>query len=296
MRKKRSVFRGADPKNKFIAGEFEQAEVFPVDGGYYNLNVSWLDFEKIDKRRALFNRPVIQKFLDSYNLNIDVDDFINLLNLQSYIYMMWPDCGKNLQDRKDILRRHGKDNPMYLGDAFRAKIATDVECSLFAQLYLEHCGMKDPEICFGNAFFKQNPKIEEETSKAHAYLVIKLKDRNSNGLDDKYNNYIYDPANPMLEESKRIPIVPRIMDFSKIRFRGLRAFQDLLYTSVEEGGGFAYVEASDIYGCGNHWLYGFETDDVENRVSHRKTVDGIKRQITDQEFMQQIYVQGGRNY
>lgn len=281
--KKNPVFRWADPDKKFMVWDLEPNEVFSEEYAYYKLDMENFNFQQIDERRKLFVRENLQNFLDSCNIKISVDEFITLFNLQSYIHMMWPEHGKRRPYREDVFKacRRGKDNPMWLSDAFNRQIAACVECSLLAQMYLQHCGIES-RICCGNTFFSQNPKIEFGGD-AHAYLVVMLGGK----------QYIYDPANPMLD-SRGVPSVPRIMSYAKIPFKGRRGFRDLLNMSVADGGGFAYLETSDIYNVGSCWLYGFESDDIDNHVWRRRSADGIKRQTPDQQGPQQIYGQGGR--
>ena len=281
--KKRTVFRDAAPDKKFMVWELEPNEIFSEEYAYYKLDVGNLNFDTIDARRALFNKTVLQRFLDENKIRISVDDFITIFNLQSYIHMFWPEHAKDRPHREDVFKnsRRGKDNPMWLSDAFNKKIAACVECCLLAQLYLQHCGIES-KICCGNAFFKPNPEIKFGGS-AHAYLVVKLNDR----------EYIYDPSNPMLD-SKKAPTIPRIMDFFNVPFKDRRAFKDLLYMSVADGGGFAYVEASDIYGVGTRWFYGFEADDEYRHIWRRRTEQGIKRQRPD--GPQQMYQNNSRQF
>jgi hypothetical protein len=285
--KKKNIFKWADPTKKFICYDLEPNEVFSEEYAYYKLDVSNLNFDKIDARRALFNKEVLQRFLDENKIKINVDDFITIFNLQSYIHMFWPDHAKDRPHREEIFKNshRGKDNPMWLSDAFNKKIAACVECCLLAQLYLQHCGIES-KICCGNAFFKQNPDIEKGGD-AHAYMLVRFGNQ----------VYIYDPSNPMLD-SKKAPTVPRIMDFFKVPFKDRRAFKDLLNQTVADGGGFAYVEASDIYGVGSCWLYGFESDDnsLYSKASRQRTAKGIKRQTPNQQAPQQIYGQGGHRY
>ena len=281
--KKKPVFNWACPDKKFIAYDLEPNEIFSEEYAYYKLDVSNFDFDKIDARRALFDKAKIQQFLDDYKIKIRAEDYITLFNLQSYMHMMWPDHAENRPHRREAFQisHRGKDNPMWLSEAFnKHKIAACIECALFAQLYLQHCGIES-KVCCGNTFFKKNPEIEFGGD-AHAYLIVKLNNK----------VYIYDPANPMLDTSKK-PTVPRIMDYYNVLFKDRMAFKDLLNMSVEEGGGFAYVEASDIYGCGSTWLYGFESDDDANHVWRRRTSDGIKRQVPPDQ-PQQTYQFGGR--
>ena len=118
--KKRPVFNWADDNTKFMAYELEPNEIFSEEYAYYKLDVSNLNFEKIDARRMMFDRDKIQEFLNSNNIRISVEDYITLLNLQDYIHMMWPEHAKNRRYRKEIFKisRRGKDNPMWLSEAF----------------------------------------------------------------------------------------------------------------------------------------------------------------------------------
>lgn len=256
-------------------------EVFSEEYAYYKLDVENFDFAKIDARRKLFNRDGIKKFLDAKNIKMDVDEFIAIYNLQDYIQMMWPEHAKNRPFREDIFREthHHKDNPMLLSEAFRRKIAACIECSLLAQLYLQHCGIESV-LCCGNTFFESNPKIEFGGN-AHAYLIVKLGTQ----------KYFYDPSNPMMD-ARGQPTIPRIMSYANVPFRARTEFNDLLNMSVADGGGFAYVQASDIYGIGPSWLYGFESDDVENHIQRRRTGQGVKRVMP--KSSQQIYQRDGR--
>ena len=277
--KKKPVFNWANPDKKFVAYELEPNEIFSENGICYKLDFENFNFSKIDEREKLFEKD-IKRFLDAYGINISVDKYLDLYNLQSYIEMVWPEHDKNRSHKKEIFKssRCSKDNPMLLSEAFDKKIATHLECSLLAQMYLQHCGIKSV-LCRGNIFPEPNPDIKSGGYE-HTYLMVHLNGR----------KYIYDPENPMLN-SKGKPVIPRIMSGLKIPFKDRRAFDDLLNTSVAEGGGFAYLETSDIYGVGSRWLYGFESDDVENKVACRRTEAGIKRQAPDQP--QQIYQFGG---
>lgn len=283
--KKKPVFNWANPSDKYMAWKLEPNEVLGAAYGYYKLDFENFDFNKIDERAKLSDRAKMQCFLDAYKINIGIDGMIILFNLQDYIHMKWPDHAVNRPDMYEIFRASrcgGKDNPMLLSEAFNKKIAACVECSLLAQLYMQHCGIES-KLCCGNMFDNPNPNIELGGD-AHAYLVVK---------PDGREEYIYDPANPMFDEKGR-PIVPRIMSYANVPFKDRMAFKDLLNKSVADGGGFAYVEASDIYGCGKNRLYGFESNDEDNHVPRRRTADGIKRQVPNQQGPQQIYVPGGR--
>ena len=218
-------------------------------------------------------------------LKINVDEYITLLNLQDYIHMKWPNHAKKRPFREEVFKANhrGKDNPMWLSDAFNKGIAACVECCLLAQLYLQHCGIES-RICCGNAFFKKNPNIEMGGD-AHAYMIVRLENQ----------IYIYDPANPMID-GRNTPTVPRIMSYDKVPFKDRIAFKDLLNQTVADGGGFAYIEASDIYGVGSCWLYGFESDDnsVHPNVLRRRAMGGIKRQAPNQ--LQRLNQMGNHRY
>ena len=283
--KKRLVFKWADAENKYMIWDLEPNEIVGSDYGYYKLDSYNFNFAKIDERRKMIDSVKMQKFLDSAGIKIPVEDFITLLNFQDYIHMMWPDHAKNRTNRYDVFKskHRGKDNPMWLSDAFRWQIAACIECSLLAQMYLQHVGLES-KLCAGNTFFEKNPQIEFGGG-AHAYLVVHL-----GGVE-----YIYDPANPMLDSGNK-PIVPRIMSFAKVPFKDRRVFKDLLNQTVADGGGFAYLEASDIYGVGSTWLYGFEGNDLVDHVSRRRTEQGIKRQVPNQPTPQHIYGQDSRSY
>ena len=173
--KKRPVFNWACPDKKFMVWDLQPNEVFSEEYTYYKLDVSNLGFDKIDARMALFDKEKIQKFLDSNKIKIPVEDYITLFNLQSYIHMMWPEHAKNRPYREEIFKisHYDKDNPMCLSESFnKHKVAACIESALFAQLYLQHCGIES-KVCCGNTFFKKNPEIEFGGD-AHAYLVIKL--------------------------------------------------------------------------------------------------------------------------
>lgn len=268
--KKRPVFQWADPDKKFMVADLIPNEVFSAEYTHYKLDAENFNFNKIDERRKLFDREKIQKFLDAKNIKIGVDDFIAIYNFQDYMQMMWPEHAKNRPFREDVLRisRCNKDNPMLLSETFRRKIAACVECSLLAQMYFQHVGIESV-MCCGNTFFESNPKIELGGG-AHAYLIVKLGTQ----------RFFYDPANPMMN-SNGYATVPRIMSYANVPFRARTEFNDLLNMSVADGGGFAYVQASDIYGAGSSWFYGFESDDIENHVSRRRTAQGVKRPVPE---------------
>ena len=132
--KKNPVFRWADPDKKFMVWDLEPNEVFSEEYAYYKLDMENFNFQQIDERRKLFVRENIKKFLDSCGIKISADEFITLFNLQSYIHMMWPEHGKRRPYREEVFKacRRGKDNPMWLSDAFNRQIAACVECSLLA--------------------------------------------------------------------------------------------------------------------------------------------------------------------
>ena len=106
------------------------------------------------------------------------------------------------------------------------------------------------------------------------------------------NDYIYDPINPLFLDYK--PVIPRIMSYKDIPFWDRKKFENMINKPVAESGGFAYREALDIYGVDRCWLYGFEADDIENKVIRYRTTKGIQRRVLDQPQMLYEYPTQGR--
>jgi hypothetical protein len=214
-------------------------------------------FETIDEKEKLIDKQKIKKFLDDKKIDIPVDDFMVLWNFQVWLRMTYPDCGKNQRLRDaEFFKKFGGLVP--LSEAFKQKIVMCTESSMLAQMYLQHRGITSI-LYSGNAISKPDQPIELGGD-GHAWLMVTL-----NG-----KKYFYDPANPIINNNT---LLPAIMDYSKISKKDKSDFEDIIHKSDEQGGGFAYLEAKDIYNIGRCWLYGFEYG------FHRKrTEQAIKRQ------------------
>ena len=159
--------------------------------------------------------------------------------------MKYPDHRKYESMRGETLQmlKNGPQNPTRLSDAFNRKIVMCTETSALAQMYLQHKGIQSV-LYNGNAITDIKQDIQFGGN-AHAWLMVIL-----NG-----KKYFYDPVNPIIIDNV---LLPAIMDYSQIPEKERHDFEEIIHKSAKQGGGFAYLEAKDIYGAGRHWLYGFE--------------------------------------
>lgn len=273
-----NLFSGA--QYKFRLDDIHSGDVVPFPNQRYLMDPENFHFEKIDAQEDKVSKQKIKKFFDEKKLDISVDDFIALWNFQVWVQMTYPDRDKYKKLRGNALYKilgYGVDRPIPLSVAFDKKVVMCTEMSALAQMYLQHKGIQSV-LYFGNAFTNPNQDIQDGGT-SHAWLRVVL-----NG-----KKYFYDPANPIFTKGM---LLPAIMGYqSDISQSDKDDFEKIIHKPVEQGGGFAYIEAKDIYGTGRVWLYGFE--EGGNR---RRTESGVKRQVPDQQDPQLIYWQGSHGY
>ena len=246
---------------KFRANDIKAGEVLVYRNQYYLMDPENFHFEQIDARESKIDKQKIQKFLDDKKIDISANDFMILWNFQVWVKMTYPDSAKNERLRGSALFRMLKndaDNPIPLSEAFERKIVMCTEMSALAQMYLQHRGITSV-LYSGNAFTNPNKDIQFGGD-GHAWLMITL-----NG-----KKYFYDPVNPIINNNM---LLPAIMDYSKLTQSDIHDFEEIIHKSPEIGGGFAYLEAVDIYGTGRRWLYGFEGG------NRRRVESAVKRQF-----------------
>ena len=247
-------------KRKFRLADIADGDVIPFFNQHYLVDSANFHLEKIDEREDRINKQKVKKFLDDKKLDISVDDFIALWNFQTWVQMNYPDRNKNSGVRGDALYKmlgYGNEKPMPLSVAFEKKIVMCTEMSALAQMYLQRKGIKSV-VYNGNAFDNPDKDIKFG-GEPHAWLMITL-----NG-----KKYFYDPANPIFMDNM---LLPAIMDYSKLSKADVHEFEEIIHKPIEQGG-FAYLEAVDVYGAGRRWLYGFEGD-----FGHR-IENAVKRQV-----------------
>ena len=234
--------------DKFRLNNIVSGDVVPFRNQYYLMDPENFHFDQIDARESKIDKQKIQKFLDDKKITIPVDDFMVLWNFQMWFRMKYPDHRKYESMRGETLQmlKNGPQNPTRLSDAFNRKIVMCTETSALAQMYLQHKGIQSV-LYSGNAITDTKQDIQFGGN-AHAWLMAIL-----NG-----KKYFYDPVNPIIIDNV---LLPAIMDYSQIPEKERHDFEEIIHKSAKQGGGFAYLEAKDIYGAGRHWLYGFEYGD-----------------------------------
>jgi hypothetical protein len=272
-----------DPKNKidwdknkptgdkFRLNNIVSGDIVPFRNQYYLMDPENFHFDRIDARESEIDKQKIQNFLDYHKITIPVDDFIVLWNFQTWLKTTYPDPRKYESMRGATMRmlKNSPTNPTPLSEAFNRKIVMCTETSALAQMYLQHKGIKSV-LYSGNALPNSKQDIQFGGA-AHAWLMITL-----NG-----KKYFYDPANPIITNKT---LLPAIMDYSGISKTEVHDFEEIIHKPSDQGGGFAYLEAQDIYGAERHWLYGFEHG--HNRV---RTEHAVKRLPHNQIQKKDVY-------
>lgn len=243
--------------DKFRLNDIVGGDVIPFRNQYYLMDPENFHFDQIDARESKIDKRKIQKFLDAHKITIPVDDFMVLWNFQTWFKMTYPDHRKYESMRSATLGmlKNSPTNPTPLSEAFKRKIVMCTETSALAQMYLQHKGIKSV-LYSGNAITDTKQNIQFGGT-AHAWLMI-----TSNG-----KKYFYDPVNPIISGNM---LLPAIMDYSEIPNKEVHNFEEIIHKPSNQGGGFAYLEAQDVYDAGRHWLYGFEQGN--NRVRTERAV------------------------
>jgi hypothetical protein len=253
------LFGGID--DKFRANDINTGDVICYRNQYYLMDPENFNFDQIAEQETRISKQKIQKFLDDKNIDISANDFMILWNLQVWLKTKYPDHMKYAKLRGSALfemLQNGPEKPMPLSDAFKRKIVMCTEMSALAQMYLQHRGITSV-LYSGNAFTNPNKDIQFGGD-GHAWLMVTL-----NG-----KKYFYDPVNPIIDNNM---LLPAIMDYSKLTQSDIHDFEEIIHKSPDIGGGFAYLEAVDIYGTGRRWLYGFEGG------NRRRVESAVKRQF-----------------
>ena len=252
------LFDGID--DKFRLNDIASGDIVPFRNQYYLMDPENFHFDQIDARESKIDKQQVQKFLDDKKIAIPVDDFIVLWNFQAWVKMTYPDHRHYEAMRGATMQmlKNSPTNPLPLSEAFNRKIVMCTEMSALAQMYLQHKGIKS-FLYNGNAITNSKQNIQLGGA-GHAWLMIVI-----NG-----KKYFYDPVNPMITTNNIV--LPAIMDYSGISKTALQDFEEIIHKSSKQGGGFAYLEAKDIYGVGRRWLYGFE-----HGIDRVRTERAVKR-------------------
>ena len=260
--------------DKFRAAGFSAGDIVPFRNQYYLMDVENFHFEEIDDFENRINRQKVKNFLDAKKVSIPVDDFIVLWIFQRWLRVTYPECGKYQSMRGEVLSmmKNSAQNPTPLSVAFAKKIVMCTETSALAQMYLQHRGIKSV-LYSGNVIDNPNEDIKFGGG-AHAWVMVELGGQ----------KYFYDPANPIVMDKM---LLPAIMDYSALSKSDKDEFEKIIHQSSDQGGGFAYIEAIDVYGAGRRWLYGFQCGDNQRRVE-----SAVKRQAPKQS--QQMQSSRGR--
>lgn len=231
--------------DRFRLKDIVPGDVIAFRNQYYLMDPENFHFEKIDARESKIDKQKIKKFLKDKKINISADEFMVLWNFQTWVKMTYPEHRKYEPLRSATLKmaKNSYQNPMPLSEAFNRKIVMCTEMSALAQMYLQHRGIESV-LYSGNAFTDANANISFGGA-GHAWLMITLSGK----------KYFYDPVNPIIGKNL---LLPAIMDYSDIPKEEVHDFENIIHKSTDQGGGFAYLEAKDIYNTGRNWLYGFE--------------------------------------
>lgn len=267
--KRIDAFCGTAINDNCLLTDLLPDDTVSIEYTHYRLDVENLNFERMDKYRHNINKKSIERFIQKYKLPVSVEEFCVLWTIQVALYDFFPDFSKKRPYRRDVFAAGGYSakHPMNLSEAFKQQIAACQECCLFAQLYLQHCGIKESRICCGRAWTRSAAELNDEDIRtgakgrnAHAYISVRL-----NG-----SYYFYDPANPIF--SKNNAPFPAIMSHAHITKKDHIDFRKIFDSSVKDGGGVCYIESKDIYTGNRIWLYGFESDSKEKdgRVIERR--------------------------
>ena len=264
---KEDIFAGADSDRKFIIHNLKSGDVFHIENRFYKLDSENFHFDELDARVKKISREKIKKFLDSKNVDFDIEAFIHLFCFQNYVRELFPNYIKNEPNRRKLMDTYNisEKNPMPLSVAFKEKIVSCAEMSLLAQLYLQHCGITS-FLYLGNTFFNNEIRDNSELrGDAHAFLNIRIKDK----------AYFYDPVNPIIIDKYEMPA---IMDYSGVPKKEQLDFVSRLLKGVPDNGrAAAYIETKDIYNSGRNWLYGFDVSGTYSGGILRMEDGAIKR-------------------
>ena len=198
------------------------------------------NFEKffltVEKNALTFaNNKEIEKWLHTYAPDFDAKLFAHMFAFDNVLRKMYPNLSANISKRKNFYDTEGSKT---LSQSFEAGVCQCAEISILAQAYFQRQGIKTKY--FGGELLRSP---NEEFGEAHSFLTINT---------DK-EEYIYDPANPLLNSGTYMPRISSI-EITPIQ---KKQFENKIHTKNNRRN-CAFMEAKDIltktswyYGCGD---------------------------------------------
>lgn len=180
----------------FEISEIEENDLLPV-GGNSTLNSEFNVMVRVDFNsfEEFFNKTSesiktlslndLEKWLDSNNINVDVQMFAHLFAFTRALEKHYPIEKDNRKENRRLLYDESG-NKLKLSDIFSKNVGMCAEIAALAQGYLQTVGITSTYFS-GDLISKSNLNpSEDEFSSPHSFIVI----RHENAL------YVFDPARP----------------------------------------------------------------------------------------------------
>lgn len=193
-------------------------------------------FKTVEKNASNFeSNNNMKKWLNSFAPDFDVKIFSHMYAFDNILRKMYPDLSSNISKRQDFYDKEGSKT---LSQSFNTGVCQCAEIAILAQTYFQKQGIETKY--FGGELLRS---ANEEFGEAHSFITIK----------SEQNDYIYDPANPILNSGIYLPRISTIEATPSQK----KQFENKIHTENNRRN-CAFLEAKNIltksswyYGCGD---------------------------------------------
>ena len=190
-------------------------------------------FVTVEKNALNFaNNKKMEKWLHTYAPEFDTKLFAHMFAFDNVLRKIYPNMSSNISQRQNFYDAKGSKT---LSQAFDAGICKCAEISILAQAYFQRQGINTKY--FGGELLRSS---NEEFGEAHSFITV----------NTDQEEYIYDPANPILSSGAYMPRISTL----EVTPAQRQQFENKIHTQDNKRN-CAFMEAKDILTQSN-WYYG----------------------------------------
>ncbi len=194
-------------------------------------------FKTVEKNASNFqNNENMKKWLNSFVPDFDAGTFSHMWAFDNVLRRMYPNLSSDISNRNSFYDKEGSQS---LSQSFEAGICACAEIAILAQSYFQKQGIETKY--FGGELLRSP---NDESGEPHSFITIKT----------EKDDYIYDPANPMLDSGMYLPRISTIEATPAQK----KQFENKIHTEDSSRRNCAFLEAKNIitkhslyYGCGD---------------------------------------------
>lgn len=150
-------------------------------------------FKIVEKNASSFeNNENMKKWLNSCAPDFDIRIFSHMYAFDNVLRKIYPDLSSNISKRQGFYNQEGNKT---LSQSFKTGVCQCAEIAILAQTYFQRQSIETKY--FGGELLHS---LSEEFGEAHSFITIKT----------EKDDYIYDPANPMLNTGIYLPRISTI--------------------------------------------------------------------------------------